>query len=217
MEVTYKKLYDDIGEITKQQALQLDWYHKVFKSNSIIKKMECYKDYKLWSIRYYLDSSENEQEVLQQLYQQVDYVSIIERKVPFSIYFLEREREYGINQVRPANFNRLYDAQNRLIFYEKYHDPNDIDYSDNKKYCYISKAVELGSNPKIVDYLLRFNYYKEENEDVEVSFIELFLGHDPNDILNTTLLEEFVSMEEVIDFLGNPVDYSYYLHPNLEP
>lgn len=226
MEITYgsidytTKLLS--SEMSEQQALQSDFYEKIFRDNGLIKKYETYSEQNLLGIDYYLDTGEDESQLLQQFYQQVNFVTFIDRKVALGEYFVERERGYDKNSELGIRYKiRVYDNQDRLVCCQNT-DENDTpivstDEDSLVKFCYISRTREVG-DPTLYYYFLKFIYQDETGMIPaygEPLYIDWHLGHNILD--NQSYNDDFNNINEVIEELGNTVDYSYYLHANWMP
>ena len=91
MRIEYK---DYIDTITEQQALVLGSYEKIYYDDSHrrLREESFYKGV-LRSIAYYLQPQDDEEQMVEKLFKEVDTVDIIE-STAVGPYFVEREREY---------------------------------------------------------------------------------------------------------------------------
>lgn len=202
--------------MTLQQALQDDYYHKIFKEDDgLIKKIETYKNQSLWAIEYYLDTGENESQLLNDFYQLVDFVSFFDRKTPIGTYYIEKERIYEKNETSGLLDNhhiRVFNAQDRLVCYSST-DENDNPYvAATQKYFYTNiTTIETNGTSSTDLFYLEFNY--DNNGDI--TGVDVNKGHIVEE--NKHLIDTLDDIAEVIESFGTSNDYSYYLHANWMP
>lgn len=205
----------EIEVMTEQQALQDDYYHKIFKEqNGLIKKIETYKDQNLWAIQYYLDRKEDEFKIIKSLYDLVDNVSVFTRKIPLGKYFVEKERVYEKSLPSTIWRNlRIYDSQDRMVCYTSI-DENENSYIGTvEKYCYVDiTTIETDGTSSTDLFYLQFEYNDSDNE---INGIDLNKGHIVQE--NRGLIDTLKDINEVREFFQNDDDFNYYLHPNWRP
>ncbi len=219
MEIIYGKQNIDrtvIKPMTAQQATQKKYYDKIWKDdNGLIKKIETYSHQNLIAIDYYLDAGEDETLLLASFSELVSYIRFFERKINMGNFFLEREREYNLDQRTLDVYShklRVYDNQDRLICYA----PTDENYNPFgdlvKKYLYTDfTIVDIDGTVNSDPYYLDFNYI-----DGEILSIGVNNGH--------TVYEEEYYVDDLYDigelmerFGGTLSNYQYYLNPHWMP
>lgn len=202
----------NIQEMTVQQALQDDYYHKIYKDNGLIKKIETYKNQNLYAIDYYLDGAEDEVQLLNEFYQLVDYISFFDRKMPLGSYFVERERIYDKSQqVTISRRIRVFDEQNRLVCYVETDNDDNPYIETTQKYLYLNiTTVETNGDTTSDLFYLEFEY----DDNSQIVGVDVNTGH----LVYTEkyLIDNLDDMNEVIERFGSD-DYSYYEHPNWMP
>ncbi|QTD39182.1 hypothetical protein JL193_08070 [Polaribacter batillariae] len=97
--------YRDINVIiTEQQASLSNMYYKIYyDDNDIRLRKELFYKGNLHSITYYLKPGDNEEQLVEQLMQQIDRVSIIESTI-VEPYFVEREYKKGIGLMYEGDY-----------------------------------------------------------------------------------------------------------------
>ncbi|MFC4635980.1 hypothetical protein ACFO3O_18860 [Dokdonia ponticola] len=206
----------NIEVMTEQQALQEDYYHKIFKGdNGLIKKIETYSNQNLLGIDYYLDTGEDESQLLSEFYQLVGYVHFFDRKTPIGSYFIERERQYNKSENSDSVYDyhvRVFDAQDRLVCYAST-DENDIPFVDlTKKYLYTDiTTIETDGNTTVDLFYVEFSY-----NDGEILGIDVSTGHLV--YMEKYLIDDLDDIDELLERFGGTInEYNYYLHANWMP
>lgn len=160
-----------IEVMTEQQALQENYYHKIFKDdNGLIKKFETYSDQNLLGIDYYLDAGKDESQLLNEFYQSVDYISVFERKTPIGSYFVEREYTKSQQTTIMMGHIHVFDAQDRLVCHVLT-DENDNPYIDTtQKYLYTEiTTIDTDGTSNSGLFYLEFEYDNGEIIGVDVN------------------------------------------------
>ncbi|MNK07065.1 hypothetical protein D3C87_249740 [compost metagenome] len=119
MAIEYKNLENK--NITQQQAQYLDYYTKNFidQNTGFVKKIEVMENRQLTSISYYLDSGENENDIVQLYTDQVkdDVITIVRQTIQNNN--IELRKQYNDKNLTFIT-HILYDNYNNIICRQNY-------------------------------------------------------------------------------------------------
>lgn len=206
MTISYKNKYG--GPITKEQALVLDKYIKVFSTADSIKREETFYKGKFNSLTYYKDVSETQQTILNT--ELTDEGLTIRETVQYGDYRLEKDFYYNNASIFQGHLNSLYDPNNFLVGQEYLDENGRVNYQETFKYYY---DMSVSNEPD--DYIFICTYsasgsLKEirlPNEHIDPGGQESELyGNSPTDI------QEVMGIAEISQTLMD-----YYESPNVIP
>ncbi len=111
--------YLDIDKvITPERAKLLGKFNKVYSlPNGLIKKHEAYHDNKLFTINYYLDAGEREEDAKTILSTSGVSYGILEREI-YHDYVILKDNSY-VNNQQTKKWKHLHDKQDKLICIEE--------------------------------------------------------------------------------------------------